>query len=257
MRVALVTALGAAGILLLILAPSTPIGPHYHEFADKRTIFGIPCAFDVLSNIPFLIVGVWGVAWLSTGAGRAAFLDWRERIPWWIFFAGTALTGIGSWWYHLAPSNARLPGDLLPMTCSFMSIVAVTIMERVSVRAGFALLTPLLLFGFASVLWWAFTASRGDDDYRLYLFVQFFSPVVLAALIGLFPPRYTGIRYLVIAFGFYVAAKLFEFYDAQIFDWDRVVSGHSLKHVTAAVSCWWVLRMLQVRRASPLTRTDR
>jgi hypothetical protein len=46
-----------------------------------------------------------------------------------------------------------------------------------------------------------------------------------------------------------VAAKLFEEYDGPIFGAGRVVSGHSLKHVTAAVSCYFILRMLQVRHA--------
>ena len=34
----------------------------YHDFADARTIFGIPNAFDVLSNIALLIPGAFGIA---------------------------------------------------------------------------------------------------------------------------------------------------------------------------------------------------
>jgi hypothetical protein len=233
----------------VLLAPRMPIGPHYHEFADGRTIWGIPNALDVLSNIPFCIVGVWGLVWLLSGGGRRVFVDPLERIPWLIFFAGVALTGVGSWWYHLAPSNARLPWDLLPMTCSFLSVVAATYMERIDLRGGLGALIPLLLLGMASVVYWAVTTAHGDGDYKFYLMVQFFSPVALALMVGLFPPRYSGMRYLVIAFGCYVAAKLFETYDGEIFGAGRVMSGHSLKHVTAAVSCFIILRMLQVRHA--------
>ena len=82
--------------------------------------------------------------------------------------------------------------------------------------------------------------------------MQFFSPVVLALIIGLFPRRYTGMNYLVLAFACYVAAKLFELLDGPIYGAGHVVSGHSLKHVTAGVACWWILRMLQARRVALL-----
>jgi hypothetical protein len=54
-------------------------------------------------------------------------------------------------------------------------------------------------------------------------------------------------RYLVVAFSLFVAAKLFELIDGQIYGWGTVVSGHTLKHLTAAISCCWILRMLVVR----------
>jgi len=131
----------------------------------------------------------------------------------------------------------------LPMTCSFMSMVVGVVMERINVRAGLSILLPLLLFGSASVAYWYFTG-----DYRFYLFVQFFPPILLAAIIVLFPPKYTHSDLLLIAFIFYVAAKLFEVYDSQIFALGEFVSGHSLKHVTAALSCFWILLLLKKRR---------
>jgi len=238
-----------AGLVALLLAPRLPLGPGYHDFADKRTLWGLPNALDVLSNLPFCIVGVGGFAWLLGRRGRAAFLDARERVPWLIFFAGVALTGAGSWWYHMAPSDQRLPWDLLPMTCSFMSIVVVTYMERVNLRVGFAALVPMLVLGASSVVYWWVTTSLGRGDYKFYVFVQFFSPVVLVLLIALFPPRYTGMRWLGLAFGLYVAAKAFETWDYPIYrHLGRRVSGHSLKHVTAAVACWAILEMLRRRR---------
>jgi len=225
-----------------------PLGPGYHEFADKRALLGIPNCLDVLSNIPFLIAGLMGLAWLAGGRAGASFLLARERAPYFVFFSGVTLTGVGSLWYHLAPGNARLPWDLLPMTCSFMSIVMAQIMERISLRAGLALLLPLLALGLASVLYWEYTEAQGRGDYRYYLFVQFFSPVVLAMIVTLFPPRYTGTRYLVIAFLLFSAAKLFELFDGAIYRWTGLVSGHSLKHATAGVSCYWILLWLQRRR---------
>jgi len=247
-RLALLGGLFVAVLMALAFMPRIPIGPHYHDFADKRTLWGTPNALDVFSNIPFVLVGVWGLVWLFPRSSSRSFVDQRERIPWVIFFAGVTLTGFGSYWYHLAPSNARLPWDLLPMTCSFLSIVAATYMERIDLKSGLAALFPLLLLGIASVTYWYLTAADHHGDYKFYLLVQFFSPVLLALMIGLFPPRYSGTRYLVIAFGLYVLAKLFETYDYPIFNSGHIVSGHALKHVTAAISCGFILRMLQVRR---------
>lgn len=255
LRLACLAAICLAGIVALLLAPRVPLGPGYHDFADKRTMWGLPNALDVLSNLPFCIAGVWGLVWLLGRSGRSAFVDPRERVPWLIFFAGVTLTGAGSWWYHMAPSDRRLPWDLLPMTCSFMSIVVVTYMERVNLRAGYVALVPMLVLGASSVVYWRVTAALGHGDYKFYLFVQFFSPVVLVLLIALFPPRYTGMRWLALAFGLYVAAKIFETWDYSFYRHLRhTVSGHSLKHATAGVACWCILEMLRRRRVVAASR---
>lgn len=254
-RLGILAAVCLAGLVAIFLAPRIPLSPDYHDFADKRTLLGIPSAVDVLSNIPFILVGAWGVLWLLGRRARASFPDHRERVPWLVFFLGVLLTGFGSYWYHMAPSDARLPWDLLPMTCSFISLLVITFMERVSLRVGYALLAPMLLLGVSSVVFWMVTHSLGHGDYKFYLFLQFFSPVVLALLIGLFPPRYTGTRYLVAAFALYVAAKLFELWDYPIYSGlGRTLSGHALKHVTAAVGCTCILAMLQRRRPIPESR---
>ncbi|MGD0444677.1 MAG: ceramidase domain-containing protein [Edaphobacter sp.] len=238
------------GLVALLLTPRIPLGSHYHDFADNRAFFGIPNFLDVISNLPFLLVGLWGAVWLFGSSSRPAFQDQRERIPYIIFFMGVALTGIGSFWYHLAPTNSRLPWDLLPMTSSFMSMVVAMYMERIDPTIGLISLGPLLLLGTASVAYWYISESHGHGNYKFYLFVQFFSPLLLASIVGLFPPRYSGMRYLVIAFSLFVAAKLFEMFDLPIYSSSReTISGHSLKHITAAISCYWILRMLQVRRA--------
>ena len=216
-------------------------------------MLGIPNALDVLSNLPFFFVGLWGLLWLMGRAGRAGFRDRRERVPYLVFFAGVMFTGVGSFWYHLAPCDQRLPWDLVPMTCAFVALVVATYMERVNVRTGYAALAPLLLAGASTVFYWYFTNATGHGDYKYYLFLQFFSPVVLTLLIALFPPRYTGFRFLAIAFLFYVLAKFFEDYDFPIYrDLNGAVSGHTLKHLIAGVACFWILLML--KRRQPVVR---
>ena len=256
-RLGLIIGVSLFALIALIFVPAVPLGPHYHDFADKRTMFGIPNAQDVLSNIPFVIVGVWGFVWLLKRSSKAAFLTQKERIPYQLFFLGVALTGIGSFWYHMAPSDFRLPWDLLPMTCSFLSMVVAIFMERIDVNIGLRGLIPLLLLGIASVVYWYFSEMRGHGNYKYYLFVQFFSPALCALMIGLFPPKYSGMRYLVLAFGLFVLAKLFESFDRQVYLRCGFVDGHSLKHSTAGIACYWILRMLQVRHPIASSRAGR
>ncbi len=250
-RLALIIAVSLLSVTVLCFLPPIPLGPGYHDFTDRRIFLRIPNYLDVLSNIPFMIVGLWGLLWLLRRSSKPSFVMQQERIPYFVFFAGVALTGVGSSWYHMAPDNNRLPWDLLPMTCSFMSILASIIMERISVKAGLRVLFPLLVLGVASVAYWYLTERQGHGDYRFYLFVQFFPPLLIALIIAIFPARYTGTQYLAVAFIFFVLAKLFEFFDKQIYSFTRMISGHSLKHITAGVACYWILRMLQKRRALP------
>jgi hypothetical protein len=250
-RVELISGLSLVSIAVLCFVPPIPLGKSYHLFADERPLSGIPNCVNVLSNIPFMIAGILGLVWLLFKSNRSSFTVRSERLPYLVFFAGVALTGFGSTWYHLSPGNSRLPWDLLPMTCCFMSMAAAQIVERINVKAGLAMLIPMLVLGLASVAYWYLTQLHGLGDYRFYLYIQFFPPILIATIVALFPPRYTHTNYLMAAFFLFVAAKLFEVFDGQIYSLTRVLSGHSLKHVTAAVACYWILLMLQ--RRSPFT----
>src|SRR5579863_1027787 len=241
-----------AACVVLCVSPSLSLGVGYHVFADQRTLAGIPRTFDVLSNVLFLVVGAWGLLFLWDQRSQSSFLQQRERLPYVCFFAGVMLTGIGSAYYHLQPGDPRLPWDLLPMTVSFMSLLAATIVERISPRAGLALLPVLVLAGLASVVYWRFGELHGHGDYRFYLFTQYFPVVAIGSMVLLFPTRYSRALGLFLAFLFYAAAKLSELCDQQIFSLGSIVSGHTLKHLSAGVACYCILRMLQVRRKSEL-----
>jgi hypothetical protein len=249
-RLVILLTLALASFGGLCFQQRIPLGVDYHAFADQRAFVGIPRALDVLSNVLFLIVGAAGLKFLFEPASRSTFLEKQERLPYLLFFAGVALTGLGSAYYHLAPGDSRLPWDLLPMTLSFTSLFAATIMERVSVRAGLSLFPALVILGAASVEFWEFGQLRGQGDYRFYLFTQYFAVIAIAAMIILFPPRYTHTLDLFLAFVFYALAKIFELLDQQIYSLGRIASGHTLKHLSAGVACYWVLRMLKMRRAT-------
>lgn len=242
----ILTAVVAIAFLLL---PRIPQPQTYHLFADRRSFLGIPNFGDVASNLPFAVIGLWGLVFLlrrNSAAKAPHFNDRRERWPYLFVFAGLLFTAAGSSYYHLNPDNARLVWDRLPMTIVFMAMVAAVIGERLSVRAGLWLLPVLILIGLGSVLQWQMSELRGAGDLRFYAAVQLYSGLVLLIAL-LFPPRYTRGADLLVVLGFYVLAKIFEILDRRVFDLGRVVSGHTLKHLSAAAAGYWILRMLQKR----------
>jgi hypothetical protein len=230
--------LGIAVVLLAVvigvmLTPRLPQDPSYHDFADQRTIAGIPNALDVLSNVPFAFVGAWGL--VVTFRRRTRFDHPWERWPYAALFTGSALTAIGSSYYHLAPDNARLVWDRLPMTIGFMGFLAATIAERFSVRAARVSFVPLLVFGAASVAYWHWTEQHGVGDLRPYVLVQFGSLLTIMLMLVLYPPRYSHTSLIFYGVAAYALAKVFELGDRQIFAMGHLVSGHALKHLSAAV----------------------
>jgi hypothetical protein len=238
--------------LAAIWFPRTPQPPSYHDFADKRGWLGVPNFGDVSSNVLFAVAGVWGLLFLISRAGSRCFLDSRERRPYFTVFLGLLLTAFGSAYYHLAPDNARLVWDRLPMTIAFMGLVAALIAERISVTAGLYLLPVLLLIGAASVAWWWHTEAIGAGDLRFYAAVQVYAVLVLPVLL-LLPPRYTRGADFLVVFGFYVLAKILESADRQIFSaTHHIVSGHTLKHLAAGAAGLWILRMLAKRAPLPV-----
>lgn len=216
--------LAAISLLGLLLVPPIPQSQIYHGFADRRTLLGIPNFWNVVSNLPFILVGALGL--------------WKVRrdLSASIFFLGVFLTGFTSSYYHWAPNDWGLFWDRLPMTFAFMAILANVIEERIDERVGKLLLWPLVALGALSLLIW-----MRVDDLRLYAWVQFFPCVVLPLMFWLLAPNFTGTVYWFAAAGLYVLAKLLEHFDAAIFAaTGHLMSGHALKHVVAAGACYAV-----------------
>jgi len=246
-------ALGIVMLGILYCLPPIPQPLSYHLFADDRTMLGVPNFLNVVSNIPFFVVGVLGL-WLLlrkdvVGPDRPV-LEAAERWPYLAFFAGVLLTAFGSTYYHLAPDNDRLVWDRLPITVAFMGFFAGMIGERMSVRAGAWLLGPLLWLGFVSVLSWHLGERRGAGDLRLCGFVQFYPMLTIPVLIWKFPARYTHAGYVFVALGWYVLAKVLEIHyvDHAFYSAGQLVSGHTLKHLTAAAGAFWIFLMVKYRR---------
>jgi hypothetical protein len=248
----LLLAVMAAAVIVFHLAP-IPQSEAYHNFADQRTLLGIPNCLNVLSNALFLIVGVLGMKFIWSDRPRGPlFVEARERWAYITFFLAVALTAFGSAWYHLNPNDATLVWDRIPMAIGFMALLAAVVAERISVRLGVSLIVPLAALGVASVIYWSVTQSRGHGDLRAYALMQSGSLLVLILLLALFPPRYTRGADFIASLGIYALAKVFEAADRPIYSsLGGIVSGHTLKHIAAAISTYWILRMLKLRDPLP------
>jgi len=240
------TALAAAGMGMLV--PAIPQDPAYHRLADGRGWLGSPNFGDVMSNLPFTIVGLAGLGALWRGWFGVPSMGDGDPVPYVYFFAGVAMVGPGSAWYHLDPNNATLFWDRLPMTIAFMALVAAVLSDRIS-RGWVACrgLNLLVIGGAATVFWWDYGEMRGAGDLRAYGLVQFWPVILIPLVLYLFPEgRHVRTRYLITALAFYALAKLFEHYDHGIFDLTGgMVSGHSIKHLLAAGAPAAILAMMR------------
>lgn len=231
---------GLAALSVVILPPiSQPLA--YHHFADSRRIWGIANFFNVVTNLPFLIIGLIGLHYVLERHVRLGI-----RISYTILFTGVFLTALGSAYYHYDPNNDTLVWDRLPLTIVFMSLLSATIAEIWNPRLGTVLLFPLVILGIASVWWWHFTESRGLGDLRPYLFVQFYPVFFIPLLLWLFysPDQNSKIRILVWVVVWYIIAKIFEQFDELIYRYFPI-SGHSLKHLAAAISTWYFVLLFR------------
>jgi hypothetical protein len=239
----LAVCVGAAALLV----QRVDLPPSYHHFSDQRGFLGIPNFGDVTSNLAFFVAGACGLVFLAGKSSRDKFVHAHERWAYFLIFLGLVLTAFGSAYYHLAPDNTRLVWDRMPMTIVFMPLVAAMISERANFKLGFWLLPVLTAVGIGSVIQWHFTVQHGVGDLRFYGAVQVYAMVALAAAL-LLPSRYTGTADLIWVIVSYAIAKVAELADRQIFSLGHIISGHTIKHLFAAASGYWILRMLQKRK---------
>lgn len=231
-------ALALVGGMLLLDPIAQP--PGYHVFADRRSWFGIPNTLNVLSNIPFALVGALGL--LACGGDDAGEIAMFRAI-----FAGIFCTAFGSAYYHWQPDNHSLVWDRVPMTVAFMGFFVYVLSSRID-RKLTLLLWPLCMLGVASVLYWGWTETLGTGDLRWYLLVQF-GPVILIPLILMLIPGAAGeLRYYIGLLVCYGLAKLLEYFDRSVWEMAQIISGHTLKHLAAALGAWFILLMLRQRQ---------
>ncbi|MBC9878748.1 hypothetical protein G8O24_15515 [Bradyrhizobium sp. INPA01-394B] len=226
----------AALSVLALAACFAPVLPaaawHIPHFVDMRAWLGIPNAGDVLSNLAFLAMGVWGSERLRGRHDAPVGTSW--------FFVGLILTCLGSGFYHLAPDMPqRLIADRLGMAVAFAGFLGIAASERISVRAGEAMLVLMMVAGLLA-------AWVARENLTPWAVVQYGGMALAVGLASIRPrPGAVGVP-LGGVIVFYVMAKLFELGDVTIFEvTGHLVSGHTLKHLAAALAAWPVIRALR------------
>lgn len=209
--------------------------PDYHQFIDQRTFLGIPNAFDVLTNVFFLLAGFFGIVEVLRKSGLLT------KKSWFWFFISIVLVAPGSAYYHWSPDNSTLIWDRLPMSMGFMALYIILLAEHINLKLQ-SFLVPALLVGISSVLVWALSS-----DLRFYFWIQFSSFITIPVILILFPSRFTHKHWYFVSLSFYGLAKWTEIKDKEIFfGTGEVISGHSLKHLLAAaglLGLWWMIRV--------------
>ena len=237
-ELALLLAVAALAALAALL-PATGLPAGYHDFADQRTLLGLPHALDVLSNLPFAVMGAWGLWWL-----RRVPLDrlgTAQRGLAGLLFIGLIATAFCSSGYHLDPHDAGLCIDRVGMSLAFAGLLGLAAADRISARAGVALaaLVAVAAPATALVAWlggnmtpWAVLQGGG---------------LVLLAALALRRPQPRALGFSIIGvIAFYAVAKALELADAPVFALtQQLISGHSAKHLVAALAGWPVVRALQ------------
>jgi len=196
-------------------------------------------------------VGTIGVFTVYGRKRPVIFVHPPDSRPYAVFFVGVALVSLGSAYYHWAPSNDRLLWDRLPMSIAFMAFCSAIVADRIHVKAGNTVLLPILVtLGLLSLFYWDWTELLGRGDLRFYGFVQYYPIIALPVVCWLFPQyRYTAGRYIAWVVSWYGLSKVLEYFDHEVFNvLGHLISGHTLKHLAAAVSTFVVLRMLQRQR---------
>jgi len=242
-------------LLAAVIGPAIPAtGLAGAPFADEQGWGVLPNAMDVLSNLPFAAIGIWGLRWLrwldraheeALDAAPVQQTGWHLPVNAldcaWMFFAGLILTALGSAFYHLQPDSMRLAADRAGMAVAFAGLVGFATCERVSARAGWPAAWFTLIGGLLA------TAVCHQTGNALPWALVQFGGMALITLLSFARPTNgaVGLRLGWVIF-FYALAKLFELGDHAIFEaTQHLISGHSLKHLTAALAALPVLHALQ------------
>lgn len=240
-KLALLGVFTVAAIIITFALPPQHQDPAYHLFADTLRVLSIPNFYNVITNLLFVFIGLYGLIYLNRSMAKPAI-----RTIYAVLFTGIFLIGFGSGYYHYAPDNNRLIFDRIPMTIVFMGFLSAVLAECIHEKAGTLLLFPLVIIGISSVLYWHYTEMLGNDDMRFYGFIQFYPVLAIPIILLLFPSPGTNNkqwRFLLWTVVWYVIAKIFEHFDTKIFTITGFIGGHPLKHFAAAMATWYMVRL--------------
>lgn len=235
----LIAIIAIAGIMQV---PPVSQDVAYHGFADQVNLFwDISNTLNVLSNLPFVLVGIY--AFKKAKDNKTSLRENGIYNQFIVFSLGVFLVGFGSAYYHYDPNNMTLIWDRLPMTIAFMSLYSIIISVFIGLKSGKSIFPWLIVCGFISVFYWAITESMGKGDLRFYALVQFLPMILMGVILYMFKSVSLQKKMLVMTIFWYGLAKLLETFDEKVYFLSgELISGHSLKHIAAAIASVYIVK---------------
>lgn len=210
---------------------------HYHGFSNDLQLFQIQNFWNVITNLPFVILGLYGLMWWSRHFKDSKRNSLSRSERWFrlepLLFFGIILIGLGSSYYHYNPNLSTLFWDRLPMALVFSTLFVIIIRDFVSRELNNRVKVIVVAFSVLSVVYWVLTEYLGRGDLRPYLLVQFMPMILIPYFLKLNKYK-KSTRFIWYALGMYFLAKLAEHFDNQIFEFLNIMAGHPLKHLLAA-----------------------
>lgn len=175
----------------------------YNMFADSRCMCCIPNFMDVMSNVIFMIVGIY---LLQTH---------------FVLGINTILVFFGSSYFHWNPTKDTLVFDRIPMMLLLSELISI------KMELDIHMTTTIYVTSVFSVLYWWIT-----DDLIPYSMFQV-APIIYFLIVGQYQMRSCVIMYMM--------AKIFEDNDKKIYDMtNKYISGHTLKHIAAGMALCFI-----------------
>lgn len=235
--------LAVLSVIAVFSFPPVPQPQEYYDFSDQRKILGIPNFMDVLSNLPFFFIGLWGLSINSFNKKK------KDGIVPFTLFMGFVLLAFGSGYFHWSPNDFTLVFDRMAMAIIFMSFFTLVLYDYISRSKALFFFPWLVLLGIGSVIWWYLTEVGEKGDLRPYILVQYFPVLAIPLVMVLFRGQYDYRREMLLVYFFFILAKATEETDEIIFRFTGFISGHTLKHLFMAIAGVFIVKLAQKRKA--------
>lgn len=234
----------AVGIVFSTIWGLLPVqdASSYFNFADQRCILGIDNFSDVTSNLAFTVVGLLGLYWIKNNVRLSS----EFKLLGFIMATAMLLVSVGSAFFHYIPTVERLFWDRVPMVLGFISLIGLLITDRINRKLGLTTFYILFALSVITLALWRLNYL----NLRPYLLIQFGALLFLVLILFLKPRGTISNSAIWTSFGFYFLAKIFEIADSAIWNFTGFISGHTLKHLAAALAMYYLLKTFRKKASA-------
>ena len=201
--------------IIRLLSTKIPRPKEYHDFADKRSVVGVPNGLDIFSNLAIVLPAIY----LISKEKKLSFLS-----------INILLLAITSAYYHVEPSHKTIFLDMIFV----VSVNTVIFSYFVNKQIGML----VYVLGILSVFYW-----KKYDDIRFYEFLKISIPIYGIYMIHK-NPRVSGYIFPMIILSLLIRYSTSN--DKEIYKLtNETISGHTLKHILAGIDIYLVIIVLQ------------